>query len=146
MMRIPICALSALLLAACREPAAPPSGVEVSVVATPTRIAPGQNLSVLVRVSNSSSITYEVPGSAGGCFAVLGVRRGRSRVAAYDDRLCDAVAAFHPLSPNGALEDRLVWALPTSGLDPGTYQVRAAVGIRGHGSFWSREVAVEVER
>lgn len=121
--------LVTLAVAACSETSAP-DGVAVEVNISPVVVAAGATLSMDVQVTNTSTRSYVVPGSAGGCIANFQVRDAARRVVpASDPRICDAAAAYHPLPPGGSLNDLLAWQVPLSGLSPGHYSIRARVAV-----------------
>lgn len=130
---------------ACRDTAAPPTGVSVNAVVSPTVVAPGQLITITVRISNTSANAYRVPGSAGQCIATFEVRGAASTIVpASDPRVCDAVAAQHPLLPGSTLDDGLAWRVPAAGLHPGKYRIRGSISVVDYGRLWSETIEVEI--
>jgi hypothetical protein len=138
--------LFAIGLVSCQSPVSPPEGVVVTTALSESSVGPGASVEISVVVTNISTLSYRVPGSAGGCIAAFEVRDPANRVLeAWDPRICDAAARNHLLAPDGTLSDKLRWRVPLTGLSSGVYQVRGRIAVVGFGLMFGTAAELRID-
>lgn len=109
---------------------ADPSGLRITVDAVPTRLNPGQSMTIRLRIENPGNdpITRAF---ASGCITGYGIHDRGGTMVEPSYRICTQNAPVVTYAPGQVVEVEYQWTWEESSLGPGRYEVVGGLGPYG---------------